>query len=276
MCAIKRRIPLPPRGCLIREPALPRRLMSDPRAASRSDRLGTRLGGPLGRPLCRPLALAAVLSCIVHAGLALLLLLAGRRPPIQPHETGAIELVMVEKKGVTDAAPAQPVSPPPADREQAAPPAPDSKVTAATAPAEQQDVPPPAQPAPPAPPQPRPTPPAAAKPPVFDLAGTESDTNAIVFGDKILPALPDSRYRNRAPIYPREAELQRQHGTVIVLIHVSATGLTAGAEIAETSGVKALDDAALAAVRTWHFRPAMRDGRAMPFDMPFRFVFQAD
>jgi periplasmic protein TonB len=29
-------------------------------------------------------------------------------------------------------------------------------------------------------------------------------------------------------------------------------------------------------VRKWRFRPAMKEGLAIPFDMPFRFVFSAD
>ena len=60
--------------------------------------------------------------------------------------------------------------------------------------------------------------------PVFNLAGTESETNALAFGDRILPAMPDNRFRNRPPVYPAEAEMQGEHGAVLLVIHVSENG----------------------------------------------------
>jgi len=41
-----------------------------------------------------------------------------------------------------------------------------------------------------------------------------------------------------------------------------------------SSGYDILDQAAVTAVRKWHFRPAMQEGRSIPFDMPFRFIFE--
>jgi protein TonB len=111
--------------------------------------------------------------------------------------------------------------------------------------------------------------------PVFNLEGTESDSNAIAMGAGILPATPDNRFRNRPPPYPAEAEMRGQHGTVVILIHVSESGVATGVDVAESSGVAALDQAAVTAARKWRFRPAMQAGRTIPFDMPFRFVFEA-
>jgi protein TonB len=111
--------------------------------------------------------------------------------------------------------------------------------------------------------------------PVFNLEGTDSDSNAIAMGAGILPATPDNRFRNRPPAYPAEAEMRGQHGTVVILIHVSESGVAAGVDIAESSGVAVLDQAAVTAARKWRFRPAMQAGRTIPFDMPFRFVFEA-
>ncbi len=110
----------------------------------------------------------------------------------------------------------------------------------------------------------------------LDLEGTDSESNAVALGDHILPASPDDRFRNRPPIYPYEAELHREHGTVVILIHVSEYGAASGADVAQTSGVASLDRAARDAVLTWHFHPALKDGKAVPFDMPMRFVFRAD
>jgi protein TonB len=227
---------------------------------------------------------------------------------------GTVELLMVEQKGSGKPAPPPQPSPPQPPVPQgstaaqdAKPPPPSAAEAKAVAeerpappPAEQGDVPPPpppqpqaeaAKPADPAPVEVRPqkpdekvqqamqAPPPAPekqKPLEFDLEGTDSESNAIVMGGHVLPASPDDRYRNRPPIYPYEAEIRGEHGSVVVLIHVSEYGAAAGADIAETSGVPSLDRAALDAVRKWHFHPALKDGKAVPFDMPMRFVFRTD
>lgn len=110
--------------------------------------------------------------------------------------------------------------------------------------------------------------------PVFNLSGTDSESNAIVMGEHVIPASPDDRFRNRPPIYPNDAAIHGQQGAVVLVIHVGENGVSAGADVAETSGVASLDRAALDAVRKWHFRPAMKDGRTVPFDMPMRFIFE--
>jgi periplasmic protein TonB len=119
------------------------------------------------------------------------------------------------------------------------------------------------------------TPPAKQQPALtFNLDGTDSLTNAEVFGDHVIPASPDNRFRNRPPLFPREAELRGEHGAVIVVIHVSDTGQAVAADIADSSGHAILDQAAVDAVLKWHFRPALKDGKAVPFDMPMRFIFE--
>jgi periplasmic protein TonB len=121
----------------------------------------------------------------------------------------------------------------------------------------------------------QPAPPRKQEAPVFDLAGTDSDSNAIAMGNRIIPAMQDDRFRNRPPIYPTEAAIRGQHGTVMVVIHVSASGLATGVDVIESSGFGVLDQAAVTAVRKWRFRPAIKEGRPVPFNMPFRFVFEA-
>ena len=69
--------------------------------------------------------------------------------------------------------------------------------------------------------------------------------------------------------------MRGDHGAVVVMIHVSEAGVATGADVLESSGVELLDRAAIEAVRRWHFHPAMREGRTIPFDMPFRFIFEA-
>ena len=243
---------------------------------------------------------AAVLSIAIHVAVALMIVLLPRvvSQDARPREEGTVELLMVEKKGAQpstsgepqehplqplrqedkSAAPEQQAQEPDAQatvaRSVAAPPAvkavdepslkpneePSQKAAeAADEPATQTPV----------------QAPKAQEAPVFDLAGTESELNAEVLGGRVVPASPDDRFRNRPPIYPREAAMRGEHGAVVILIYVSETGVAAGVDVMETSGVASLDKAAVDAVRKWHFRPALQEGRAVPFDMRFRFIFDA-
>jgi protein TonB len=122
----------------------------------------------------------------------------------------------------------------------------------------------------------RPVAPTAPQAPVFDFAGTESESNAIALGPDILPAKPDNRFRNRPPVYPADAAMHGEHGVVLVLIHVSEFGTAAGVEVTASSGVSSLDQAAVSAVRKWHFHPALKEGRSVPSDMALQFVFEAN
>ena len=165
---------------------------------------------------------------------------------------------------------------PPAAKPLPAPPLPSHDIETVPKPAE----PPPPQPAKPEPeptPKPfeaRPVPPRPQQPPVFNLSGTESESDAIAMGQGILPAMPDDRFRNRPPIYPIEAQLHGQHGSVTLLIHVGENGVATGVDVQHSSGVDMLDQAAIAAVRNWRFRPALQDGHPVPFDYPFEFIFE--
>ena len=127
-----------------------------------------------------------------------------------------------------------------------------------------------------APQQPAPAETASPAGPVFDLDGTDSDTNAMVMSGRILPASPDNRFRNRPPTYPLDAAMRNESGDVRLVIHVAADGLAAGVEIVDSSGWTSLDQAAVAAVRKWRFHPALKDGQPVPFDMSFIFNFRAN
>ena len=87
---------------------------------------------------------------------------------------------------------------------------------------------------------------------------------------------PHFRLRYK-PLYPEEARAQRLAGTVILLVEIDATGRVAAADVSESSGYPALDRSALAAVRSWRFAPARRDGVAIPaqVEVPVRFRFEA-
>jgi periplasmic protein TonB len=236
---------------------------------------------------------SALISLVLHGALLAGLLAWFHHKPstnAAPDTQGAVELVLVENQGagVTTA----PVEPPPATPQAAAqaetpPPAPPPPpVPEDTAEAEEAlPLPPPQAPPPPAPAaQPNPPRPRAAAPPVqhamqapeINLGGTDSETNAIVSGDHVIPASVDAKFHNKEPIYPLEAVRRAQQGTVILLIHVSPDGLAAGVDLLQGSGYVVLDRTARDAVAAWHFLPAVKDGRPIPFDMTLRVVFHLD
>jgi protein TonB len=238
----------------------------------------------------RFLLIAVVVSVAVHVAAALLIVLLPRALPreARPQEQGTVELLMVEQKGAAPSAAGPKQESPPVPTPQ--PPKQEAAAKPETPTPAPQAVPPPPLPPPPrtaprvvdsadepAPPPPPPAPPSkAAEAPVFDLAGTESESNAEVLGGHILPASPDNRFRNRPPIYPDEAAIRGEHGSVLLLIHVSEAGIATGVDVVQSSGVASLDQAALTAVRKWRFHPALREGEAVPFDMPFRVVFEVN
>jgi protein TonB len=107
----------------------------------------------------------------------------------------------------------------------------------------------------------------------LNLHGTDSPSDATAWGDRILPASPDAVFHNRPPEYPDEAVRNGEHGTVVVLIHVSSSGRTAGVDVIRSSGYVVLDRAASEAVARWRFLPAIKNGQPVASDMTMGFVF---
>jgi protein TonB len=149
-----------------------------------------------------------------------------------------------------------------------------AKPTPAGAPAKAPDpVPKPSPPVPDATAAAQPTPPAAQTGLTVSLSGTDSPSDARAFGDRVIPAAPDAIFHNRPPEYPAEAALNGEQGTVVLMIHVSPEGSTAGVDVLRSSGYALLDRAARDAVLRWRFLPAVKDGQAVASDMRMGFVF---
>lgn len=79
------------------------------------------------------------------------------------------------------------------------------------------------------------------------------------------PAIADRKPRplpgqTPAPDYPMRALREGATGTVLVLAHIGPDGVPTAAEIAQSSGSRDLDRAAMQAVRRWRFEPAFADG----------------
>ncbi|MDR1190548.1 MAG: energy transducer TonB [Verrucomicrobiales bacterium] len=67
--------------------------------------------------------------------------------------------------------------------------------------------------------------------------------------------------RNLPPVYPTTARERGQEGRVVLSVTVSAAGVVGDARVKKSSGHALLDEAALAAVKKWQFKPATRRGR---------------
>lgn len=78
------------------------------------------------------------------------------------------------------------------------------------------------------------------------------------------------------PEYPPAAARVQEEGTVLVRVEVDADGRPTDVSIARRSGSRDLDRAALAAVRQWRFRPAIRDGKPAPSvaEVPVEFTLE--
>jgi len=84
-------------------------------------------------------------------------------------------------------------------------------------------------------------------------------------GDGASDSLAHADYaRNPPPAYPAVARRRGLQGTVTVRVLVGADGSVESADVADSSGSDALDDAALETVRSrWRFVPARHDGLAV-------------
>ena len=210
--------------------------------------------------MSRPLRIAALVSVLLHAALALVVLVPSWQTPASepdaPDQLAQVELLTVEKAGSgKETAATAETADTPTEQPEPSPPIAEAEAT---------PLPPPVVPVP------QSTEPAKL---IFNIGGTDSESSAIAMGDQITPASIDDRARNRPPVYPPDAARRGQKGAVLVLIHVSPDGLAFGADVLQSSGFLALDRAARDAVLVWRFVPAVKNGVPVPFDIPFRIVF---
>ncbi len=66
------------------------------------------------------------------------------------------------------------------------------------------------------------------------------------------------------PVFPPQAIRAHHSGTVITKAMISKDGIPASVTIEESSGYPELDEAAIDAVKQWHFNPATKNG--VPID----------
>jgi TonB family protein len=68
--------------------------------------------------------------------------------------------------------------------------------------------------------------------------------------------------------YPPISVLEREQGKVTLAFTITDKGRTEDIRIAVSSGYEALDNASMACVRTWRYKPATHDGQ--PISVPWR------
>ncbi|MDI3325899.1 energy transducer TonB [Pontibacterium granulatum] len=78
------------------------------------------------------------------------------------------------------------------------------------------------------------------------------------------------------PNYPRLARRRGQEGTVWLRVEVDTSGRVLAIEIDRSSGFEILDKAALKAVRSWRFLPALQGGQAQVSYVKIPVKFQLD
>lgn len=84
---------------------------------------------------------------------------------------------------------------------------------------------------------------------------------------------PRYRYPPTPAAYPPRAIDLNQQGEVVLRVRLDPEGNAVEIVVHRPSGHQLLDRAALAAVKSWHFLPAMRDGRPVAawVEIPVRF-----
>lgn len=83
-----------------------------------------------------------------------------------------------------------------------------------------------------------------------------------------------SRPRNPADRYPRASIRAGESGLTIVNICISAAGTVDSVDVAQSSGYRRLDEAALDMSLDYVFAPAVREGKAIPVCLPYSIEFR--
>jgi len=132
---------------------------------------------------------------------------------------------------------------------------------------------------PPKPPAPRPAAKSASA--VSQAATTPDSGNAAVtqqaspdpVGSIVFEGRPRYRVPPKPAVYPARAIELGQQGEVLIRVRLDLDGSAAEIRLWRSSGFDLLDRSALAAVRGWHFHPAIRGGRPVAawVEIPVRF-----
>ena len=73
--------------------------------------------------------------------------------------------------------------------------------------------------------------------------------------------------------YPAESIRAHESGRPTITICISAAGAIDSVQLTNSSGFPRLDQAAVGIGKEARFRPAMREGKPVPFCVPYRITF---
>lgn len=96
----------------------------------------------------------------------------------------------------------------------------------------------------------------AAPPPSVPALSVSEPADA----ELVPPHADATRVGNSPPSYPPLSRRLGEQGQVVLSLHVLADGSLGQLLVKQSSGYRRLDEAAIAAVRTWRFIPAMQGG----------------
>lgn len=124
--------------------------------------------------------------------------------------------------------------------------------------------------APPPEPEQKPEPVAVAEPP----PAPQMPAGPVTLSSELSVACPELS----APAYPALSRRLGEEGKLVLRVELDEKGRVNVAQVVNSSGFKRLDEAAMAAVKTWRCNPPVRNGqpvRAVALQ-PFNFVLQGD
>ncbi len=216
---------------------------------------------PVGALSRREKVLLAILAVVAHGGLIYWL---NQQPtpalPVVPPEIPPMEIEFT-RPAPPVVEPPPPPPPPPVVEPPPPPPPVVDELAAKPAP---KPIPKP-KPTPPPKPVPKPVeppPPAPAPPPVAAPAPVAPP--APPAPAPVTPPSANAAYlKNPAPEFPSLAQRRGWEGTVLLRVHVLASGSPAEIQIQTSSGRELLDNAALQAVKRWQFVPSKQGGNAI-------------
>lgn len=110
--------------------------------------------------------------------------------------------------------------------------------------------------------------------PVISAPAESKPTGPVTLGAELSVSCPE----RTAPNYPMLSRRMNETGITILRVELDEQGHVAAARVATGSGYARLDEAALAAVKSWRCNPAQRNGqpvRAVALQ-PFKFVLQGN
>ena len=88
------------------------------------------------------------------------------------------------------------------------------------------------------------------------------------------PPKIDPKGKNLWPRYPRRARQRGIEGEILLRIKVNAKGRSSGIEVLKSSGHSILDEAAVDALKNWHFQPGRRGKKPVEASMDMPVVFR--